>query len=60
MELNEYDQIIVVATDGVWHVMSSAEVIGFLIECIETKKMLEQESGENDIADALVQLCKAR
>eukprot|EP01015_Nassula_variabilis_P030170 TRINITY_DN6599_c0_g1_i1.p4 TRINITY_DN6599_c0_g1~~TRINITY_DN6599_c0_g1_i1.p4 ORF type:complete len:198 (-),score=63.22 TRINITY_DN6599_c0_g1_i1:62-655(-) len=50
IELNPFDKFIVIGSDGIWDVMTSAEVIGFVL----------QNDERQDIAEALVMECRSR
>mmetsp|Transcript_2558 Transcript_2558/g.351 ORF Transcript_2558/g.351 Transcript_2558/m.351 type:complete len:81 (+) Transcript_2558:116-358(+) len=54
IELTTQDKFIVIGSDGVWDVMTSAEVVGFVENYCNT-----HESREG-VADAVVMECRMR
>lgn len=46
IELKPGDRFIVIASDGVWDVMSSAEVVGFILHCKDPKESAEKLAKE--------------
>lgn len=51
-EIESQDKFIVIASDGVWDVMNSSEVIGFVFE--------KENSAKEKIAEELVNECRTR
>ena len=54
------DQFIIIASDGVWEVMSSGEAVGYCIELIQQNKILNKEPPNNNVAMELTKLCRNR
>lgn len=52
--LRDKDEFIVIGSDGIWDVMSSAEVVGFVLHCLENVETREK------IAEALVMEARSR
>ena len=46
IELKPGDRFIVIASDGVWDVMSSAEVVGFIVSTNDPKESAEKLAKE--------------
>lgn len=51
-EIENQDKFIVIASDGVWDVMNSSEVVGFIFE--------KENSAKEKIAEELVNECRTR
>lgn len=58
LELTNTDQFIIIASDGVWDVISSTEAVGFVLEQLEVFKLLEKQPPLNNVAEALVMHCR--
>lgn len=60
------DKFIVIGSDGVWDVMSSAEVVGFVLQYqppVQNEKFDKNDKDNNNqetVASALVAECRAR
>lgn len=55
--LNSNDQFIVVASDGVYDVLSSSEVVGFIFEAMDK---FGEDHDKNNIAQMLCEECRRR
>jgi hypothetical protein len=51
-ELDDGDRFIVIGSDGIWDVMNSSEVVGFIFT--------KSENGKDRIADEIVDECRIR
>lgn len=54
-ELDPDDQFIVIGSDGVWDIMGSSEVVGFVFDKLESRKY-----NKDQIAQLLVEECRLR
>jgi len=52
-ELDHDDRFIIIGSDGIWDVMNSAEVVGFVFE-------KSSESNRDKIAEGMVNECRSR
>ncbi|EAS07106.2 protein phosphatase 2C containing protein (macronuclear) [Tetrahymena thermophila SB210] len=66
IELTRQDKFIVIGSDGVWDVMSSAEVVGFVLQYqppAQNEKFDKNDkdnANQENVASALVAECRAR
>ena len=51
-ELDESDKFIVIGSDGIWDVMNSSEVVGYIFT--------KSENGRDTIADDVLEECRIR
>lgn len=60
IELTRQDKFIVIGSDGVWDVMQSAEVVGFVNQYVAPVRENERDNNAETVASALVQECRNR
>ena len=60
LQLTQQDQFIIIASDGVWDVCPSSEAVGFVMDQIQNKGILEKSPPANNIAEALVMFCRKK
>lgn len=63
--LREKDEFIVIGSDGIWDVMTSAEVVGFVLHCLENIRMedntnMKDRDPREQIAEKLVAEARSR